>query len=394
MNTKKNSYPIRLLNSEIDRKSENHDGNSTEKAGLNDVNKVKTVDSQTAKRKCLVPGVDASYLVVNVSSEDAKNWFPRKEQKEQVDVTDLGDPGPKGFAGIWKSPILLSLSVLIISTFMLFLINQVLAFVQAVETAPLALRVTCRIALALLCLALLFSIIRLWWSLWSLSVNPKIYLPHGNDRSASRKAWSFSGPDKLKVEALLGIIRNYPRDQVQEKLLKRGKIDVTEFQGNLDYLLKPHVDHDIDWLKNCQEYYVKPLKDCANQLLYDYTKKVALKTALVRNGIMDSLIIGVNTVLLYEELCRVFNVRTTRLDSLLMVARLAYITMISAKTADYFEDGLEQVTEEGSATIFEYVTTEFVKYGLKGAGESAANYFLFQRLGKAAISDLLPVKTK
>ena len=350
-------------------------------------------ESQTRKRKWGVPSVALEPGAFRKVEGDGRAWFPADDPKDSAPDPDLTDEASSGFWRFWHSPILLSLALLGVSVCLLFVTNQLLAFIQVVENAPTPFRVTGWIAFSLLFLALLFSVIRLWWSFRRLRTNPGIALPGAPTLSSNQKAWPLVGRDGAQVETIRGIIRDYPRDKAQRKLLARGKLDFAVFEGNLAYLDRPEGLIGQDWLKECHMRYVEPLRQCANQLVHDYALRVALKTALVRNGVLDTLILWINAVLMFEELCRVFNVRTTKLNSVLMVGRLAYTTMISAKAADFIGDASDHLAEESQARIAEFLATAVGKYALKGAGEGSVNYFLFRRLGRAAASVLLPVRT-
>ena len=353
------------------------------------------MDSQTEKRKWGVPLVEAApgAVLTAPADLDARTWFPAAEHGEGGPAGP-GEPGDGLVTGAWRSPILVSLSVLMISVGLLFIVNQLLAFVRAVEESPLPFRVAGWFAFGLLCLALLFSVLRLWWSFRRLRANPGITLAGSPTLSASRRAWSGAGPDAARVSAVLAIIRGYPRDPVQRRLLARGKLRHEEFEGNLDYLDRGETLHDHDWLAECRTRYVEPLRGCAEQLVHDYAVRVGLKTAMVRNGMLDTLILWVNAVLMFEELCRVFNVRTNRVDSVVMVGRLALTTMISAKAADFIDEASDHLAQEGQATMAEFMASAAAKYALKGAGEGSVNYFLFRRLGRAAVAALLPIRGK
>lgn len=352
------------------------------------------MDSQTEKRKWGVPLVegDSDSVRPAPSDLDARTWVPPSDAGGKVSNDEINAPDARGVNGVWRSPILLSLSVLLISVGLLFIVNQILAFIRVVEESPFPFRVMGWSAFGLLCLALLFSSARLWWSFRRLRTNPGITLACSSTLSANRKAWSAKGANAVRVSAVLAILRSYPRSSEQRRLLARGKLRHEEFEGNLDYLDRGEVLHDLDWLAECRTRYVEPLRACAEQIVHDYSVRVALKTALVRNGILDTLIVWINAVLLLEELCRVFNVRTNRVDSIVMVGRLAFTTMISAKAADFIDDASDHLTHEGQSTMAEFLASAAAKYALKGVGEGSVNYFLFRRLGRAAVAALMPIR--
>ena len=350
--------------------------------------------SQYKKQRLGTPRIAENLETVRVIAGDARRWFPGEESKDLAAEPGLQEDEQNDFKGIWKSPILLSLAVLAVSVFLLFIINQVLAFVQMVGGAPAPFRVAGWIALCLLCLALCFSIFRLWWSFSRLRANPGITLFQAPKLSTNWNTWTKIKYDQAGMKAIYDIIRNYPRNKTQKNLLTRGKLDFEVFEGNLDYLGRSEHLFGHDWLAECHTRYVEPLRLCANQLVHDYAKRIALKTALVRNGILDTLIVWTNAVLLFEELCRVFNVRTTRFDSVVMVGKLAFTTMISAKAAELIDETSDHMIAEGQANMAEYLASVAGKYALKGVGEGSVNYFLFRRFGRAAVSVLMPIKAK
>jgi hypothetical protein len=374
-------------------------GPSTLPAGLGSLDRrsasdygVEKVGNQTTKHKLGVPFVAEVPESIRVVTDDACQWFPAEESEDLVPETALHEEEQGTFKDVWKSPILLSLAVFAVSVFFLFITNQVLDFVQIVGGAPAPFRVTGWIALCLLCLALCFSIFRLWWSFSRLRANPGITLLQAPKLSTNWNTWTKIKCDQAGMKAICDIIRNYPRNKTQKNLLTRGKLDFEVFTGNLDYLGRSEHLFGHDWLTECHIRYVEPLRLCANQLVHDYAKRIALKTALVRNGILDTLIVWINAVLLFEELCLVFNVRTTRFDSVVMVGKLAFTTMISAKAAELIDETSDHMIAEGQANMAEYLASVAGKYALKGVGEGSVNYFLFRRFGRAAVSVLMPIK--
>ena len=354
---------------------------------------IEKVGPINTKQKLGVPVVAEVPGSMRVIAGDARQWLPAQESRDSIQEPAVEEE-EGSFKDFWKSPILLSLGVLAVSVFALFITNQVLAFVQMVAGAPAPFRIGGWIALCLLCLALCFSILRLWWSFSRLRANPGITLFQAPKLSTNWNTWTKIKYDQAGMNAICDIIRNYPRNNTQKNLLTRGKLDFEVFEGNLDYLGRSEHLFGHDWLAECHTRYVEPLRLCANQLVHDYAKRIALKTALVRNGILDTLIVWTNAVLLFEELCRVFNVRTTRFDSVVMVGKLAFTTMISAKAAELIDETSDHMIAEGQANMAEYLASVAGKYALKGVGEGSVNYFLFRRFGRAAVSVLMPIKAK
>ena len=354
---------------------------------------IEKVGPINTKQKLGVPVVAEVPGSMRVIAGDARQWLPARESRDSIQEPAVEEE-EGSFKDFWKSPILLSLGVLAVSVFALFITNQVLAFVQMVAGAPAPFRIAGWIALCLLCLALCFSILRLWWSFSRLRANPGITLFQAPKLSTNWNTWTKIKYDQAGMNAICDIIRNYPRNNTQKNLLTRGKLDFEVFEGNLDYLGRSEHLFGHDWLAECHTRYVEPLRLCANQLVHDYAKRIALKTALVRNGILDTLIVWTNAVLLFEELCRVFNVRTTRFDSVVMVGKLAFTTMISAKAAELIDETSDHMIAEGQANMAEYLASVAGKYALKGVGEGSVNYFLFRRFGRAAVSVLMPIKAK
>lgn len=354
---------------------------------------IEKVGPINTKQKLGVPVVAEVPGSMRVIAGDARQWLPAQESRDSIQEPAVEEE-EGSFKDFWKSPILLSLGVLAVSVFALFITNQVLAFVQMVAGAPAPFRIAGWIALCLLCLALCFSILRLWWSFSRLRANPGITLFQAPKLSTNWNTWTKIKYDQAGMNAICDIIRNYPRNNTQKNLLTRGKLDFEVFEGNLDYLGRSEHLFGHDWLAECHTRYVEPLRLCANQLVHDYAKRIALKTALVRNGILDTLIVWTNAVLLFEELCRVFNVRTTRFDSVVMVGKLAFTTMISAKAAELIDETSDHMIAEGQANMAEYLASVAGKYALKGVGEGSVNYFLFRRFGRAAVSVLMPIKAK
>jgi hypothetical protein len=340
-------------------------------------------DSQTEKRQWGIPQVDDAFVKDRPAPPDldARTFAPKCDSADRDSDHDPADDAPGTSTGLWNSHILISLTTLAISMGTLFLLNQLLSFIRLVESSPFPFRVAGWSVLGLLCLALLYAVSLLWWTFRRLRTNPGIAIDSSQSVYSHRRSWMVQKLDSTHVASILSILRGYPRSPDQRRLLARGQLFAKVFEDNIDYLTRGGILHDRDWLIQCKAQYVEPLRKCAEQIVHDYAMRVAFKTAIIPNKLLDTLIICINSILLFEELCRVFNVRTTRINSIVLVSKLIFTTMISAKAADLIDQAAEGFNSFATANV------------LPIAGKGLVNYTLFRKLGHAAIRSLVPIKS-
>lgn len=380
-------------------------------------------DSQTDKRKWGIPQVDDAFGKVRPTPPDldARTWAPKGDSADISQDNDADHAAHGIFTWLWNSPILISFTTLAISIGILFLFNQLLAFIRLVESSPFPFRIAGWSVLGLLCLTFLYSVSQLWWTFRRLRTSPGIAIDSSQSIYFHRRSWIDQRLDSTQISSVLSILRGYPRNPDQRRLLARGQLLYEEFEENIDYLIRENILHDRDWLMQCKALYVEPLRKCSNQIVHDYAMRVALKTAIIPNKLLDILIICINSIFLFEELCRVFNVRTNRIDSIVLVSNFIFTTMISAKVTDFIDQTSEFMPHHGPGGVSEYQapadhmiqngSSSFVD-ALSSAGaksveavvsyatanvvpkvaEGTINYILFRKLGHAAIRSLLPIR--
>ena len=142
---------------------------------------------------------------------------------------------------------------------------------------------------------------------------------------------------------------------------------------------------------------------------------VAIKTAVAPNGILDTLIVWINAILMLEKLCKVYNLKPSRLEVVILCAKLVFTTFIVAKIDDAIEgftENLGNSIQDDAAEYGKVFAAQFsesstmvdaigsiaggasnllTKFAGKAA-EGAVAYTFFRRLGYSAIKALQPIQ--
>jgi uncharacterized membrane protein YcjF (UPF0283 family) len=173
--------------------------------------------------------------------------------------------------------------------------------------------------------------------------------------------------------------------------------EISVIRNNIKTLLEFENAGRTQWIEDCERLFVEPIDNCAKRRVGSYAKRVAVKTALSPTGLIDSLIVATNSVLMVEDLCRIYHVRSSRTHAVFLLGRIVFSTFVSAKledqvtgVADSFFSGAISNLPETSKKLFAKASLGV----LSRTAEGAANMALFYRLGTATILKLRPIRLK
>jgi len=318
---------------------------------------------------------------------------------------DEADP-PKGMTVSWflgyffSNPVLVAFFVLCVTIIFIIILSELFKFIQAVQSAPYPFQVIGVVVVSGLAVAFVWAVARLVMTYRRFVISPQVQLDQIYDpysRAIIREQVAKEG-----YQALVTLIREYPiQDPKQIKLLRMAgmtKAEEVTFKSNIAYLKESESDSAgrSKWIEDCDSLFVKKIDDFASQRVSDYSKRVGIKTALCPTGFLDALIVIVNSLLLVEELCRLYNVRANWRNSAFLAARLVFNTFISAKLERGLDNTTNSFSEElalASTSLGSAFSKLFLGVG-KRMVEGAFNYFLINRLGHATMRYLRPIKLK
>ena len=331
--------------------------------------------------------------------------------KKLIDEGEEDEDDPlKGMTVSWflgyffSNPVLVAFFVLCVTIIFIIILSELFKFIQAVQSAPYPFQVIGVVVVSGLAVAFVWAVARLVMTYRRFVISPQVQLDEIRDpysRAIIRKKVANKQVEE-GYQALVTLVREYPiQDPKQIKLLRMAgmtKAEEVTFKNNIAYLKESESDSAgrSKWIEDCDRLFVKKIDDFASQRVSDYSKRVGIKTALCPTGFLDALIVIVNSLLLVEELCRLYNVRANWRNSAFLAARLVFNTFISAKLERGLDNTTNSFSEElalASTSLGSAFSKLFLGVG-KRMVEGAFNYFLINRLGHATMRYLRPIKLK
>ncbi|MBX3422023.1 MAG: DUF697 domain-containing protein, partial [Pirellulaceae bacterium] len=297
------------------------------------------------------------------------------------------------------SPLISAALVLAAAGILIVILSEVFQFVQAVQAAPFFIQVIADLCIALLAIAFCTALIRLALVYRRLSVTPQVNLNairQAKQRAATRE--QIHRQVEAGYKSLRTIVETYPiADKKHRALLVRCGMqpeEVKTLQSNLENLLRTDNLGQSRWIEDCNRLFVSVIDKSAKQHVMSYATKVALKTAISPTGFVDSLIVATNAVLMVEDLCHLYGVRTGRWQSVLLTWRIFFSTFVSAKLEEQIDklaDSLFEGTLSSAPQMYKELLARLSLGLLKRAAEGAVNMALFYRLGTATVVALRPI---
>lgn len=350
--------------------------------------------SQTDNRGIGIGGGRGDGVCVEVH-EPKTTFNPEPPGNDQIE-TEHYHPVPW-----YRSPVIIGIAGLALAIGLFHLINQVAQFFSAIQNSWWPLRYAGYFAALALSLLFVWALFKLTWVFLRLRSNP---------------AFSNTNLSQHDRSQLQSLVEDYPlNDASTLALLRDGKVNLDDFYRDLQDLAERSSLHDIHWVEDFKSRYCNPLEQCAQQVVHSYALSVGIKTAVVPNGLLDTLIIWTNAILMLERLCRVYNLRPNRFEVVCLSARLVFTTFVVARIDDainglagdlgnsaqegakeFGKDFAHQFTDSSTAmdaigSVVGGGANLLTKFAGKAA-EGTVTYMFFRRLGYAAIRSLQPIR--
>ena len=326
---------------------------------------------------------------------------PEAEDKTEIDEI-FRDSSEEEISNhkFFNYSLLWSVGTLLFAAFSIIILSEIFQFINAVQSSPTLFRYTAYTCILIIGLILCWSLGRLLFTFRGLSKSPQFSLntiSSVHNRSLTRD--QIGRQLDSGYEALYSLVESYPiSDQKQISLLQKSGFDETDLKklkSNIDFLLNGNSSGKTKWILDCENLFISQIDSCAKNRVNTYAKRVALKTALSPIGLIDSLIVAVNSVLMVEELCILYNVRTNRWNSIVLTGKLVFNTFISARLEDQLDAITDVLFENAISNIATLSQDLFSKISLgvlKRTSEGAVNMALFYKLGAATMLSLRPIR--
>lgn len=146
------------------------------------------------------------------------------------------------------------------------------------------------------------------------------------------------------------------------------------------------------FIREVNDHFLSKLDQVAKRRIHDYAKQVGTKTAIAPSGVLDAGIVIVHSYLSIGDLCRIYNVRTTK-GSILYILGLSLVNMIAASGMEDATDYAASALTQGASVLHGIPFAGDAIKGLTARGaEGTANLLLLRKLGYATLRQLRPIK--
>lgn len=300
---------------------------------------------------------------------------------------------------LFNHTVILSIAALC-SVFCLFIATQVLTIIEKVAQSPIWVQSIWYIAVCILVTVVILAIGRLVQMYIKLSQNPRIVFKGLKDLADLKKQMNISQTELLTArERLYSYVLTYPIDETpfhESDLVKLGfsETDFNALKNQKETLLNRSIaPSDQEWLTDFKGKFLAIIDRCVDARIRYYVFRVGIKTAVVPNSLIDTLIVIYSSLMLIGDICKIYNLRMDHLSLVIILGRSVIQSYIASETEELskslFEKTIE-MTQDISQSISHGMVQKVGKIIVPKAIEGGVNGFLVWRLGKSAKMMLQP----
>jgi hypothetical protein len=333
--------------------------------------------------------------VIEVGPEEQIEVVRRLQKlRDQVESEhDLG--GERGWitdgrikAGIW----------ILAAAMLLWVFSQAMALVGQIQAMPFPIQYVGWGAFGLVMLMLLAGLLRLTWIYIRLAASPNVSLSALRELRKREEMRERAKADlRTATRQIQTFLVNYRiEDQRMQRKLRRLGFTGEEVQNLATVVMKlrrPDRGDDEAYLQNVSEQFLARLDDKAKSRVKAYAILTGAKTAVFSKGHIDTLIVAANSYLMVSDLCELYNVRTSRMGTLKVLAHMCIAAFVAANLEDVADSVVDAAkgafsNDLGAAGAGLVAgATAITKRGTEGL----INYLLIQRLGRTTLKNLRPI---
>lgn len=292
----------------------------------------------------------------------------------------------------------------VVALLALFIYAQSIQILATLAAQPLMISLIGYSLLVVLLGVLAIFSIRLLIIFYRVRVNQQVSAAQLLELSRRAELRALAQRDKAKAKKNLEeYLQNYPFEgssPLESFGMLHMKTETLEKLRNAKLLLLDRdrsADYD-SWLKNFKERFQNELEATASDVIRNWMKLVAIKTAISPYSLVDSAIVLYCSYGMVGDLCRLYNLRMTGPG----IVRLLAFTMLNTYAAGKLEDlaqSLDPSELAESVGVDEYLqpffkaveSIPFAGKGLAKVTDGAANALLINKLGRKTISMLSPI---
>jgi uncharacterized membrane protein YcjF (UPF0283 family) len=288
----------------------------------------------------------------------------------------------------------------------LFLFAQVTSTLAALATLPAWAQYSGWAILAVLSGLVVFTVGRFVVFYLRLNPNQPIRL-RSLERLAERTRlrWLVEQKKGEARERLMAYLEGYPLTGASDRAALVG-LGVSEDQlHQLEQTRAKLLDfnrfaNSEDWFTAVRTQFQAPLDTAAVSRVKYYSWRIGFMTAVSPNSLVDTLLTLYCSFMLLADLCRIYNLRVSRLGTAVLLARAFFNSYLAGQLSEFHsvaEAGIQELMGRAGLHFGSLATDAALakvagKFGTRVAS-GVLNSFLLQRLGHYAARLLKPVRT-
>ncbi len=288
-------------------------------------------------------------------------------------------------------------TIFLAAVFGLFLFSQAISSLALARTLPLWAQYTLLVPLGFCCLVVLGIIVSLilsWLRLRTISQVNLAAVEELRRRAESRK----DGLEHFQAarQTIEQYLKNYPlNDAPVLRAAGLSEEETSHLVKERDYLLAKTTDSQ-SWLGDFSSLFQARLDQAASQRITSWSLKAAGCVMASPLPFLDAILILGISLRMIRDLCVLYNVRTGRTASLVLLTRAIRNAFIAGVAEEATGMAGEMLGDEVSSMLGETavgtVSSSFARVIAPKLGEGAINGLFMRRLGRATMRLLQPLR--
>ena len=281
--------------------------------------------------------------------------------------------------------------------FALLIAVQILAFIELIARNPVWVQAPLCVLIFVIIGMILYASFRIVRFYRQMSLSPRISLS-GLKRLSEIKNIRNELQNHQVSEAkeqLSQYVADYPIEDTPFHRNEFAQLNFSEgeftslFEQKKRLLDKDCQPSDSEWIDDFSAKFLFILDKCADKKIRYYMWRVGMKTAIVPNALIDTLVVLYCSLAMLGDLCKIYNLKMDKLSTAVVLGRIFIYGYIAGEA----EEATESLVEELTTRLSQGLGQKTVNAIAPKAIEGAANAFLVRRLGKTAKKLLQPVTT-
>jgi putative membrane protein len=338
-------------------------------------------------------------LTVPQPGDEAREQTPLDEELRRAQELMASEPTVFGLPAVLGHPLVGLVLLAAAGLLGLFMFNQVASAITAINTLPETIRWAGWGFFGLLCMAVVYAIMRLTILYVRLRRNKQLRLKGLEElEKRTHLRWLINAKRHEAYQQLEAYLREYPAEtsREQKRLTAVGlsgedlNIAVRARQKLLD---RDRWSDAGAWFVGFRDTFQSKLDEAAARRVSYWSRRAAFATAVSPNALADTGLTLYFSFAMLADLCTIYNLRAGRLGTMVLLSRVFFNSYLAGQLNEmegWTSDQIQQLVEPHLPTSELVLGKVFSKIGAK-ASAGAVNYLLLSRLGKYGCRMLRPV---